>query len=174
MESNLVISSIWEDDSLFEIEVFGSNGQFAGSADCYTYREHLLTLAEILEVFPRSLSDSFEFSTGENDDLSYISISGLCIDGSGHTLLEIKIAHIVRSSNARTENYIAIFDLRVEPEAINQFGRLVRKVAIEPLGKTKAVLLLIGTNMEPVHLHLMEPLYWQLMEPPYLHRNRST
>jgi hypothetical protein len=33
---------------------------------------------------------------------------------------------------------------------------------------------LIGTNMEPVHLHLMEPLYWQLMEPPYLHRNRST
>ncbi len=35
-------------------------------------------------------------------------------------------------------------------------------------------LLLIGTNMEPVHLHLMEPLYWQLMEPPYLHRNRST
>ena len=34
--------------------------------------------------------------------------------------------------------------------------------------------MLIGTNMELVHLHLMEPLYWQLMEPPYLHRNRST
>ena len=39
---------------------------------------------------------------------------------------------------------------------------------------TLPVVLLIGTNMEPVHLHLMEPLYWQLMEPPYLHRNRST
>ena len=30
-------------------------------------------------------------------------------------------------------------------------------------------LVLIGTNMEPVHLHLMEPLYWQLMEPLHLH-----
>ena len=29
--------------------------------------------------------------------------------------------------------------------------------------------MLIGTNMEPVHLHLMEPLYWQLMEPLHLH-----
>ena len=31
------------------------------------------------------------------------------------------------------------------------------------------LVLLIGTNMEPVHLHLMEPLYWQLMEPLHLH-----
>ncbi|MDP2485697.1 hypothetical protein [Pseudoalteromonas marina] len=140
MESNVVISSIWEDESLFEVKVSGSNGKFTGEATCYTNRENILELAEILEVFPQKLSDSFNFSTGKNDGISYFSISGFRTDGSGHILLAIEIAHIVSFTNARTQNYKASFDLRAEPEGVNQFGRQLRKVACEPLGKTEAVL----------------------------------
>jgi hypothetical protein len=140
MESKLVISSIWEDESLFEVKVFGSNGNFSGEAACYTNRENILELAEILEVFPQKLSDSFDFSTGKSYEISYFSISGFCTDGSGHTILAIEIAHIVSFTNSRTQNYKASFDFRAEPEGINQFGRQLRKVASEQLGKTKAVL----------------------------------
>ncbi|MEC8820289.1 MAG: hypothetical protein VYA08_05310, partial [Pseudomonadota bacterium] len=42
----------------------------------------------------------------------------------------------------------------------------IANLTYEQAGK---YLMLIGTNMEPVHLHLMEPLYWQLMEPLHLH-----
>ncbi len=51
MESQLVVSSIWEDESLFEISIFGSNGQFSGQADCYTNREEIDLLGKLLEKF---------------------------------------------------------------------------------------------------------------------------
>jgi hypothetical protein len=140
MESKLVVSSIWEDEELFEISIFGSNGSFSGQADCYTTRDKIKQLGNTLESFPCSVNDQFEFTTRETEDLSFFSISGFCIDGAGHTLFAITIAHIESFTNVRNENYKVNFDLKVEPQAINIFGKLLLSVANEPLAKTKAVL----------------------------------
>ena len=62
MESQFVVSSIWEDESLFEISIFGSNGQFSGQADCYTNREEIDHLGKLLEKFPRNTNGVFQGS----------------------------------------------------------------------------------------------------------------
>ena len=155
MESHLAISSIWEDECLFEIRISGTNGAFAGRADCYTNRNEIEELGKLLEVFPKSVSDSFEFTTRSKADLSYFSVSGFCTDNSGHTLLAITIAHIESFTNVRNENYKVNFDLKVEPQAINSFGKQLRRIAKEPLGKTEAVL---KTNITR-HLR-RNPLGW--------------
>ncbi|MBN7818676.1 hypothetical protein [Bowmanella yangjiangensis] len=140
MESQLVLSSIWEDDSLFEVRISGSNSVFAGRADCYTNREEIEQLGKILEKFPTSVKDEFEFKSRSRPDLSYFSISGLCTDRSGHTLLLITIAHIESFTNSRNESYKVNFDLKVEPQAINLFGKQLQRIAVEPLAESEAVL----------------------------------
>ncbi len=141
MESQLVVSSIiWEDESLFEISIFGSNGQFSGQADCYTNREEIDLLGKLLEKFPRNTKDEFEFKSRSTPDLSYFSIHAFCIDNSGHTMFAVTIAHIESFTNVRNENYKVNFDMKVEPQAICNFGMQLQRLAVNPLGKTKAVL----------------------------------
>jgi hypothetical protein len=140
MESKLVISSFWEDEDLFEIRIYGSNGSFAGEAECYTTRKQITELGRILETFPTSVRDTFEFATRSKPDHSYLSILGMCTDNSGHTLFAITIAHIESFSNTRNENYRVNFDLKIEPQAINTFGLQLQRIASEPLSRTEAVL----------------------------------
>ncbi|GLS83748.1 hypothetical protein [Paraferrimonas haliotis] len=140
MESRIEISSIWEDECLFEIRINGTNGTFAGQADCYTSRNEIEKLGKILEKFPSSVTDTLEFASRAKPDLSYFSMSGFCTDSCGHTLLAITIAHIVSFTNVRDENYKVNFDLKVEPQSINHFGRQLQRIAEEPIGTTEAVL----------------------------------
>lgn len=140
MESQLVVSSIWEDESLFEISIFGSNGQFSGQADCYTNREEIEHLGRLLENFPRTTKDELEFKSRSTPDLSYFSIHAFCTDSSGHTMFAVTIAHIESFTNVRNESYKVNFDMKVEPQAICNFGIQLQRLAVNPLGKTKAVL----------------------------------
>ena len=140
MESQLVVSSIWEDESLFEISIFGSNGQFSGQADCYTNREEIEHLGRLLEKFPRTTQDELEFKSRSTPDLSYFSIHAFCTDSSGHTMFAVTIAHIESFTNVRNESYKVNFDMKVEPQAICNFGIQLQRIAVNPLGKTKAVL----------------------------------
>ena len=140
MESKLVVSSIWEDEDLFEIRISGSNGTFAGKADCYTNRNEIEKLGMVMERFPSSVSDTFEFTTSPRPDISYFSVSGFCVDSAGHTLLSITIAHIEMFTNTRNEDYRVNFDLKVEPHAINMFGKQLQRIATEPLAKSEAIL----------------------------------
>ncbi|GBL06357.1 hypothetical protein KUL10_37070 [Glaciecola sp. KUL10] len=140
MVNEIVVSSIWEDEDLFEVCVRGNNGSFSGQADCYTVREEINRLGELLETFPITVKDKFEFSSRAKDDLSFFKIAGMCTDNSGHTLLAITIAHIESFSNARNEDFRVNFDLKVEPQVINNFGKQLRQIAVEDIGKTEAVL----------------------------------
>ena len=139
MESELVVSTIWEEDSLLELRVKGSSESFAGLVECYSNRKAILELGSVLEKFPKSVSDKFSFSTGEGD-YSHFNLSGCCIDGSGHTIVTVKIAHIEHYNHSRRQHDEVLFDLKMEPMAINNFGKALLKVASEPVGKTQAVL----------------------------------
>ena len=140
MEAKLEIQSIWEDDGLFEIRVKGTDGKFAGEIECYTNRDAIEKLANQLITFPKTIEDVVDFSTGEKDNLSYFSIIGSCFNRAGNTKLRIKIAHNEKFSNAPSENYLAIFEIKADPQAINDFGRELLKVANYQIGKYQASL----------------------------------
>jgi|APLak6261661892_1056031.scaffolds.fasta_scaffold93545_1 hypothetical protein len=140
MEHYLNIKSIWEDDDLFEIRVTASNSRFSGQADCYTNREHMGSLASLIDGFPKKMGQEVTFTTGESDDLSYFTISLKCIDHSGHVTARVKIAHIVTYSNAPQEKDIAEFQFGVEALAIDMFVRNIKRLATAQIGEVNATL----------------------------------
>lgn len=140
MEHYLNIKSIWEDDDLFEIRVTSSNSRFSGQADCYTNREHIGSLASIIDGFPATMGQEVTFTTGERDDLSYFTISLKCTDRSGHVNARVKIAHIVTYSNAIQEKDIAEFQFGVEASAIDMFVSNIKRLATAQIGEVNATL----------------------------------
>jgi len=140
MESKVEIVSIWEDDDLFEVKVFASNGLFAGTADCYTHRSEMERLGNIFQGFPKSVDQVVDFTTYYSDALSYFSINLKCMDRAGHVNARIKVAHIVTYSDRSQQKYISEFDLGIEPAAIDQFADEIRMLSRSGIGKVKAVL----------------------------------
>lgn len=140
MKSVIEISSIWEDESLFEVKISASNGKFGGEARCYTLRDEIQKLAGEIKDFPKSITSQVEFSTYSGDDFSYFTMKFTCMDGSGHISVRIKIADIVTYSNAPQTNSIAEFNIAVESAAIDSFSAALRELSKAPVGTVKAVL----------------------------------
>ena len=141
MESFLEIKPIWEDESLFEVRVTASNGHFSGAAKCYTNREILSSFAHSLKGYPKELGQEINFSTGERNDLSYFNLSFKSINGTGHLILRIKIAHIVKYSAKPTESFMSEFDLEVEPAAIDNFTNSLKNVCVAKIEGNSAKLI---------------------------------
>ena len=142
MDSQLEITSIWEDDDgLFEVKVKASNGLFCGVADCYTNRGAIAGLSEALSGFPKSIDQEVRFTTGEREDLSFFSLFFKCKDGSGHVILRVKIAHIRVFTNASEEKYISEFDILLEASAIDVFTRSLDALSKSKQGAVTAILL---------------------------------
>jgi hypothetical protein len=140
MNKKIEINSIWEDESLLEIKIFGSNGDFSGTANCYTNREKIIELGEMLNGFPKSLEDKVYFSTGESDTSSYFSLTLKILNGSGHIKARIKIAHIQTFTNTEQENYLSEFDLPLEPAAIDNFSKQLIVLSKSRIGECSATL----------------------------------
>ncbi|MDD5332293.1 MAG: hypothetical protein PHS32_00990, partial [Rhodoferax sp.] len=135
-----LISSVWEDDGLFEIAICAANGKFCGEARCYTTRQEMTKLSLAIGGFPKSTADEVHFSTYSSDRLSYFSVHFFCVDGSGHVLVRVKVADIVACHNARSDNNLAEFDLAVEPAAIDTFSSELARLAGANIGDVTAVL----------------------------------
>jgi len=141
MRSKLEIKSIWEDDDLFEVEVFASNGRFSGTANCYTLRSEIKLFGEMVDGFPKSLKDKVAFSSSDSNTLSYFSVQLRCIDRSGHVNARIKIAHIIHYSNGKQENDVAEFDMSIEPASVDRFSRSLKKLSECEIGAMSATLI---------------------------------
>lgn len=140
MNAKLTLESIWEDSDLFEVKVKASNGTFSGQVTCYTNREMISDLASSLEGFPLNVGQKITFTTGESSKSSFFSLHFNCIDGSGHTVVRVKIAHILTMTNRAQQKYVAEFDLNIEPSAIDTFSRSLSSLAKAQIGQIKAVL----------------------------------
>lgn len=134
------LSSVWEDDDLFEVEICASNGRFAGKARCYTTREQITEMARGVDGFPKSISDTFHFSPHSGDNFSYFDFSFRCVDGLGGVVVRVKVAHIFHSSNSPGTVDIVEFDLSVEPASIDRFANDLIALAKAPIGKNAACL----------------------------------
>lgn len=140
MENKIEITSIWEDESLFEVKVFATNGFFSGTAYCYTTREEMEKLGKLLTGYPKTLTDEISFSTGPHDNFSFFSLALKCIDKSGHIKARVTVAHIVTYGNAPQEKYLSEFDLEIEPAGIDAFSTSLQELAKADLGEIKAIL----------------------------------
>ena len=140
MEAHISIESIWEDEDLFEVRVNASNGLFSGQADCYTNRDEIAKLAESVEGFPVRIGQEVTFTTGESDSSSFVSLGFKCVDGSGHVVVRVKVAHIATYTNSDQEKYVSEFDIKVEASAIDAFVKAVKLLSKESLGEVKAIL----------------------------------
>lgn len=134
------LSSVWEDDDLFELEIRASNGRFTGRARCYTTREKIAKLAICIERFPKSASDAFLFSTSSGDKFAYFGLDFRCVDGRGSVVVRVKVADIVHFSNARGTNDVVEFDLGVEPASIDNFANELAALAQAKIGEKAAIL----------------------------------
>ena len=137
MKPKLEIASIWEDDDLFEVRITASNLYFSGTAECYTTREEIQSLATSLKDFPLENSQVVSFSTGENINNSFFNLQFKTTNASGHTAVRVKIMHIY-SSNLPKEISSSEFDLPVEPAAIDRFASSLNLLAIKPVGEIVA------------------------------------
>ena len=138
MTNFLRIESIWEDDDLFEVRVSASNGLFSAVSNCYTNRGDIAELANLIEGFPKRIGQEVYFSTGEGNDLSFFSLRFKCKDLAGHSILRVKIAHIISYANAEKEHYTSEFDLEIEAAAIDNFTRSVDLLSRSKLGEVQA------------------------------------
>lgn len=138
--SCVYLSSVWEDEDLFEVEIRASNGRFAGRACCYTTREQITELARCVDGFPKSTSDAFRFSTHSGDNFSYFGLNFRCVDGRGGVVVRVKVADIVRFSNAPWTDDIVEFDMGVEPASIDNFASELVALAQAKIGEKPAIL----------------------------------
>lgn len=136
----IYLSSVWEDEDLFELEIRASNGRFTGRACCYTTREQITELARCVDRFPKSTSDEFRFSTHAGNNFSYFSLDFRCVDGRGGVVVRVKVAAIVRFSNAPGTDDIVEFDLSVEPASIDNFANELAALAQAKIGEKPAIL----------------------------------
>ena len=140
MESKLEIKSIWEDDHLFEIQVFASNGLFSGMANCYTLRKEMKKLSDFLKGFVFTNGEELDFSTGQNDTHSYFNLNIKQVDNVGHLVARIRIAHICTYSNAAQERNYCELEIPVVAASIDSFARALSKLSESELGKVTAIL----------------------------------
>lgn len=134
------IASVAEDEDLFQLEIHASNGRFTGRARCYTTREQVAELARSVDRFPKSTSDAFCFSTHSGDNFSYFGLDFRCVNGRGGIIVRVKVADIVRFSNALGTDDVVEFDLGVEPASIDNFATELAALARAKIGEKPAVL----------------------------------
>ena len=140
MSNKIEIRSIWEDESLLEVNIEASNNLFSGTTNCYTNRDEIEELGNLLAGYPKSLNETVNFTTGESDDISFFSLIFKVINGSGHISVRVKVAHIQTYTNTEQENYLSEFDLFVEPAAIDVFASKLKALSKSSIGDITATL----------------------------------
>ena len=138
MSNKLEIISVWEDDDLFEVKVFASNGEFSGGAKCYAQRKELMELALALEGFPKSIGQQVNYIE-ESENFSFFTLVFSC-SSSWKVNVRIKIAHIVTYTNAPKVHNVVEFDMAIEPAAIDTFVSSLKVLAGAEIGAAKALL----------------------------------
>lgn len=94
MEPGFQFGVIYRDNDLVKLRVSAWNGAFGGTSDVYLRVSQLNEVAEQLEGFPNSISDSREIILGTFDPESAgggVYMRFYCTDRSGHAHVDVKI-----------------------------------------------------------------------------------
>ncbi len=119
MKKGIQLEILWFDEHVIELRVCGSNGQFAGNADCYIGYDCIKNLAATFRGFPSTQEDRREFELGNFDPENGgggARFKLWCADALGHVALEVSFRNV---SNHQPQT--ACFILAVEHADIDHF-----------------------------------------------------
>jgi hypothetical protein len=143
MEPGLSIKFLWHDTDVVEVTISASNGAFGGSGAAYINRDDPRNAAAILDGFPRTPDDKRDLRFGTMDPQfagGGATLRFFCIDGSGHSVVEVHIAAGAEPISNRwcRPAQSAHFFADVEAAAIDNFVRELN--AFDPYESGSALL----------------------------------
>jgi hypothetical protein len=120
-EPGLTIETVYSDPDLVEVVVLAGNRWFSGASTFYTGEEELNDVARVLKGFPVNREDVRLVTLGERIPASpsgYVALKFFCRDGSGHIIIEARIAAGHDYGETHQEAIVAI---PAEAAAVDRF-----------------------------------------------------
>lgn len=129
---NIIFEKIWHDDSLIELKI-SANSEFATAyQSCYIQDKKLEEIAQAICVFIENYKDACYLEFGKKDG-NYTPAFSMCMlpaDISGHVKIEVDIE--IADNNTRSHR--CCFYVKSELGLIEQLGKALKKLIIEPDG----------------------------------------
>lgn len=122
MEAKLEIKYSVDDPSF--IQVYASNGLFAGYTEEYMNIKSLMQLGAELEGFPNSLDSKIKFSTYKNE--SGVSLEFSCKDLTGHCCVKV---NLLGKAYSKVTNDSAVINLSFEGAALDTFVQGLKAIS---------------------------------------------
>ena len=141
-EPGLTIEAVYSDPDLIEVVVVAGNRWFSGASTFYTGEKELKDVARVLKGFPANREDVRVVALGERILASpngHVALRFFCRDGSGHIIVEVKIAAGHDYGETHQEAIVAI---PTEAAAVDRFVQELEVMAGE--GRGTAQLMIAG------------------------------
>lgn len=113
--SGIVVSVIFSDLHLMQLQIRAANGAFAAEVDTYVSHDAFATVATRLKGFPVSPDE-----TRRIEIVPKISLTISTVDSLGHSIITVDMACDVPEQNNVTPR--AIFNILANPGQIDQFA----------------------------------------------------
>lgn len=129
---NIIFEKIWHDDGLIELKI-SANSEFAMAyQSCYIQDKKLEEIAQAICDFIENYNDAcyLEFGKKEGNYTPAFSMCMLPADISGHVKIEVDIE--IADNNTRSHR--CCFYVESELGLIEQLGKALKKLIIEPDG----------------------------------------
>ena len=116
------------DQHLVECQFRCSNGRFSGVAEIYLNHDDLPRIAEALEGFPQTASDSRDFALADGG----VRLHCYCKDSLGHAVIEVKLGGDACKSLGEPES--VALSLPIEAAGVDAFLTQVRAIDTQQIG----------------------------------------
>jgi hypothetical protein len=129
--SQLALEVAWFDDDMLELKLSVFNAKFAGQANFYAGLDEPREFANVIEGFPRSVSDVREYEFGSTNMPGYggAKIRFSCKDGSGHLVVQVSVHMNPTREKSAVES--ATVQLNAVPAAIDSFVDELRRMEVQ-------------------------------------------
>ncbi len=120
---------------MIELKIIAANDNFSGATEIYTVYEDIDTLAKSLKGFPKSISESIEFSAGQRDSNAFANIRFYCFTEAGHPATRIELESNVATEYRADEKNKIQLEIQFEPAALDSFVSQLSEIVINQEGK---------------------------------------
>lgn len=134
-KGGIEIEVFWSDQQLVEFQFRCSNGRFCGTAQIYLNHDDLPRIADSLEGFPQTASDSRDLELGTFDPVyadGGVRLHCYCKDSVGHAVIEVKLRGDACKGLGEPES--VALNLPIEAAGLDSFLRQVRALDTQEIG----------------------------------------
>ncbi len=114
------------------LEVFASNGTFAGGLDIYCAVEEVAEIGAALLKFPSAVPDEYEYRYGSPDPTArmyrHFMLRAYTVDHAGHCALQF----VMDRNTEPPDDGRCVFSMRVDSAQLARLGRLFQRLAERP------------------------------------------